>query len=40
MEIYAGAKFYDADKCIVVTNNYFTKSAKEIADKNNVILWD
>ena len=40
MEAVAGAKHYGADKVMVVTNNYFTKSAKELAESNNVILWD
>lgn len=40
MEAVAGAKYYDCTKCMVITNNYFTKSAKELAIKNNVILWD
>lgn len=40
MEAYAGAKYYNADKCMVVTNSVFTKSAKELANKNGVILWD
>jgi len=40
MEAYAGAKYYNADKCMVVTNSVFTKSAKELANKNGVVLWD
>ena len=40
MEAVAGAKYYNADKVMVVTNNYFTKSAKELAQSNNVVLWD
>lgn len=40
MEVVAGAKFYNANLCYVVTNNYFTKSAKDLAATNNVILWD
>lgn len=40
MEAVAGMKFYNADKCMVVTNNNFTKSARELAQKNNVELWD
>lgn len=39
-EVVSGSKYYDADKAMVVTNNYFTKSAKELAKKNGVILWD
>ena len=40
MEAVAGAKYYDADQIIVITNNTFTKSAIELAQKNNVHLWD
>lgn len=40
MEVVGGAKFYKASLCYVITNNYFTKSAKELAAANNVILWD
>lgn len=40
MEVVAGAKIYNAALCYVVTNNYFTRSAKELANANNVILWD
>ena len=40
MEVVAGAKIYNATLCYVVTNNYFTKSAKEMANAHNVILWD
>ena len=40
MEVVGGAKFYNATLCYVITNNYFTKCAKELAAANNVILWD
>lgn len=40
MEAVAGAKYYDADQIMVITNNTFTKSAIELAKKNNVHLWD
>ncbi len=39
-EVYSGAKFYNATKCMVITNSYFTKSAKQLAKSNNVVLWD
>lgn len=39
-EVVSGGKYYSADKTMVVTNNVFTKSAKELAKVNNVILWD
>ncbi len=40
MEAVAGMKYYDADKAMVVTNSTFTRSAIELAKKNNVQLWD
>ena len=40
MEAVAGMKYYKADKCMVVTNQAFTKSAIDLAKSNNVILWD
>lgn len=40
MEAVAGTKFYNANKCMVITNNYFTKSARDLANVNNVQLWD
>ena len=39
-EVYAGAKYYDCSSCIVMTNSTFTKSAKDLAAKLNVQLWD
>ena len=39
-EIVAGMKHYNLDKGMVVTNNYFSRSAIELAKDNNVILWD
>lgn len=39
-EVVAGMKHYNLDKGMVVTNNYFTRAAKELAKDNNVILWD
>lgn len=39
-EIVSGQKYYDAQEALVVTNSYFTNSAKELAEKCNVILWD
>lgn len=40
MEAIGGKKHYNADSVIVVTNNYFTESAKTLAKENNVDLWD
>lgn len=39
-EVVGGLRYYKLEKGIVITNNYFTKSAKELAHSNNVILWD
>lgn len=39
-EIVAARDFYDADRCIVVTNSYFTKGAIALAEANEVELWD
>ncbi|MGN1201205.1 MAG: restriction endonuclease [Candidatus Caccovivens sp.] len=40
MEAVAGMKYYKADKCMVITNSTFTKSAQELAKVNDVELWD
>ena len=40
MEAVAGMKHYNADRVIVVTNNYFTESAEILAKENNVDLWN
>lgn len=40
MEAVAGMNYYQANKCMVITNNYFSKSAIKLAKVNNVILWD
>ncbi|WFB59684.1 restriction endonuclease [Paenibacillus sp. BR1-192] len=39
-EVTAGLNHYGLDKGIVVTNNYFTTSAIELANSNKVSLWD
>lgn len=39
-EVYAGKDYYDSMVGVVITNQEFTKSAKEFADKLNVLLWD
>lgn len=39
-EVVAGLKYYNLRKGIVVTNNFFTDSARELAISNDVILWD
>lgn len=39
-EAVAGKQFYRCDKAMVITNNYFTPSAEELATANDVILWN
>ncbi len=39
-EAFAGAKYYDCHVPVVLTNRYFTRSAQELAEKVNVLLWD
>ncbi len=39
-EVVAGMNYYRCQQAIVITNNYFTKSATHLAKANNVILWD
>lgn len=39
-EAYSGKTFYNCHIAVVMTNRYFTPAAKELAEKNGVILWD
>lgn len=39
-EVVAGIQHYRLDKGMVITNNWFTESAKELARSNNIVLWD
>lgn len=39
-QVIAGMRFYDCTKAMVVTNRYFTKSAVQLAEANQVVLWD
>lgn len=39
-EATAGKQFYNCSKIMVVTNNFFTSSAQQLALSNGVILWD
>ena len=39
-EIVAAIKYYKADKGMVITNNYFTKNAENLARSNEIELWD
>ena len=39
-EAFSGARFYDCHVPVVLTNRHFTKSALQLAEKINVLLWD
>lgn len=39
-EACSGAKFYNCDRAVVVTNRYYTRSARMMAKRTNVILWN
>ena len=39
-EVIGSIKYYKVDKGLVVTNNYFTNNAKELASINQIDLWD
>ncbi|MBQ3178953.1 MAG: restriction endonuclease [Clostridia bacterium] len=39
-EVFAGKTFYECHIGVVLTNQYFTKSAIELAKKNGILLWD
>lgn len=39
-EAFSGKTFYGCHVAAVLTNRYFTKSAKELSENNKVLLWD
>lgn len=39
-EVISGKIYYDCHVGAVVTNNYFTESAKQLAEKAKIFLWD
>lgn len=39
-EVFSGKQFYNCDKAVVITNSTFTQSARNLALKTNVELWD
>lgn len=39
-QVIAGMKYYDCQYGMVITNNYFTRNAWELAKKSGVTLWD
>lgn len=39
-EALGAVKHYNASKAIVITNSKFTQDARELADSNDVELWD
>ncbi|WP_026651504.1 restriction endonuclease [Butyrivibrio proteoclasticus] len=40
MEVYAGRDFYGKMVGVVMTNQYFTQPAVDMAQKLNIMLWD
>ena len=39
-EVFAGKSYYGCHVGVVLTNRYFTQSARELAEKTQVFLWD
>lgn len=39
-EVFAGKSYYNCHVGVVLTNRYFTQSAKELAEKTQVFLWN
>ena len=39
-QAFAGKTFYHCHIAAVLTNRYFTSSAKQLAEQNQVLLWD
>lgn len=39
-EVYAGRDYYDRMVGVVMTNQYFTQPAVDLAQKLNIMLWD
>ncbi len=39
-QVYAGKTFYHCQVAVVMTNQYFTKGAVELAQATGVLLWD
>lgn len=39
-EIVSGKIYYNCDKAVVITNNYFTSAAQKLATATGVELWD
>jgi len=39
-EIFSGKDFYKRHIGAVMTNQYFTKAAKETAERTGIVLWD
>lgn len=39
-EANSGKQYYNCHIGVVVTNNYFTKHAQELAKNNGILLWD
>ena len=40
MEAYAGVSYYRCDVGVVLSNRYYTKAAKDMAQRTGILLWD
>lgn len=39
-EAFSGKSYYGCHVAVVLTNRHFTRSARDLADSNHVLLWD
>lgn len=39
-EVFSGKAYYNLQIGVVLTNNYFTPSAINLAEKNGILLWN
>ncbi len=39
-EVFAGKSYYECHIGVVLTNQYFTRAAIDLAQKNGIVLWD
>lgn len=39
-EVFSGIRYYGCDKGIVLTNQFFTRSAIDLAQSTGIIMWD
>lgn len=39
-QVIAGARYYDCNKAMVITNSFYTPNARNLAQKSDCLLWD